>query len=63
MKCMRKEERMSFRTLTNELKLGIGQKWDWYRNFGEKQRVGLRAIEDISRCLSKNETGLNHVYI
>ena len=34
---------MSFRTLTNELKLSIGQNWDWNRNFSEKQRVGSRA--------------------
>ena len=43
MKCMRKEEMMSFRTLTNELKLGICQNWDWNRNFGEKQKVGSIA--------------------
>ena len=46
-KCMNDEEKMSFRTHTNELKLGFGQKLEGMKDFGEKVRFGSREEREI----------------
>ena len=46
-------EKEGFRPHTNKLKLDIGPKWDWRKNFGEKRCVGSREIEELSRYMSE----------
>ena len=60
---MRNMKKKSVRPLTKELKLDIGRKWDLRKNFGEHISVGLREIEELSRCLSEKLTRLTLKYI
>ena len=42
MKCMRKEKKERFRTLTKGLRLVLGRNLEWEKVFGEKKWFGLR---------------------
>ena len=46
---MRKEKKKGFRPLTRGLKLDRGRKRDWKKDFGEKERFGLREMREVSR--------------
>jgi len=58
MKRMRKEKKKGFRPLTRGLKLDRGRKRDWKKDFGEKERFGLREKREVSRHLSLKRFGL-----
>ena len=55
---MEKERGKRFRTF----RLGLGQKLEWEKVFGEKKWIGLREKRVRSRYLSLSKTGLDLRY-
>ena len=60
---MRDEEKKRLGPLTKGFKVGRGQNLEWKKDFVKKRGFGSREHEEISRCLSENETRLAFKYI
>ena len=65
MKMHEEGEKEGFRTLTKGLRLGLGRKLEWEKDFGEKKGFGLREKKERLRYLIWSKTGsdLRYIYI